>query len=87
MQSGMSMIPGHPAEFETSFALAAFPERVRREGVDYSKLKLNLKSAKDAEEDRTYYRNSLPANAEKGEALIHIAVDWVAEKVSRMIQQ
>jgi creatinine amidohydrolase len=87
MQSGMAMIPGHSAEFETSFALAAFPERVRREGVDYSKVKLNLKSSKDAEDDRMYYRDSLLATAEKGEALIRIAVDWVAEKMSQMIKQ
>jgi creatinine amidohydrolase len=87
MQSGMSMIPGHSAEFETSFALAAFPERVHREGVDYSKVRLNLKSAKDAEEDRTYYRDSLLATPEKGEALIRIAVDWVADKMRQMIAE
>jgi creatinine amidohydrolase len=86
MQSGMSMIPGHSAEFETSFALAAFPERVHREGVDYSKVKLNLKSSKDEEEDRTFYHDSLLATAEKGEALIRIATNWVAEKMRRMIE-
>jgi creatinine amidohydrolase len=87
MQSGFSMIPGHSAEFETSFALAAFPERVRREGVDYSKLKLNLKSQKDAEEDRMYYKDSLLATAEKGEALIRTAVDWTADVLRHMIAQ
>jgi creatinine amidohydrolase len=87
MTSGFAMIPGHSAEFETSFALAAFPERVHRVGVDYSKVKLNLRSPKDAEEDRMYYQDSLLATAEKGEALIGIAVDWVAEKVRRMIAQ
>ncbi len=85
MQSGFAMIPGHSAEFETSFALAAFPERIHREGVDYSKVKLNLKNPKDAEEDRTYYSDSLLATAEKGEALIRIAVDWVAEKMRQMV--
>jgi len=50
------MISAHSAEFETSFALAAFPEGVHREGVDYSMVKLNLKSPKDEEEDRMYYR-------------------------------
>ncbi len=85
MESGMAMIPGHSAEFETSFALAAFPERVHRVGVDYSKVKLNLKSVKDADDDRMYYSDSLLATAEKGEALIGIAVDWVAEKLRKMI--
>ena len=87
MQSGMSMIPGHAAEFETSFALAAFPQRVHREVVDYSKVKLNLKSAKDAEEDRIYYRDSLLATPAKGEALIRIAVDWVADRMRKMIAE
>jgi creatinine amidohydrolase len=86
MQSGMAMVPGHSAEFETSFALAAFPERVRREGVDHEKLNLKLKDPKDAEQDRTYYRDSQLATAEKGEALIRIAVDWVANRLKGMMQ-
>ena len=85
MQSGMAGIPGHSAEFETSVALAAFPERVHREGVDYSKVRLNLKSPRDAEQDRKYYEDSLLATAEKGEALIRIAVDWTVEKMRQMI--
>ena len=87
MQSGIDRVPGHSAEFETSFALAAFPERVHRAGVDYEKVKLQLKDPQDAKDDRTYYQESLLATAEKGEALIRIAVDWVAAKVQRMIGQ
>ena len=86
MASGFAMIPGHSAEFETSFALAAFPERIHRVGVDYSKVNLNLKNPKDADDDRMYYQDSLLATAEKGEALIGIAVDWVAEKVRHIIE-
>jgi creatinine amidohydrolase len=85
MQSGMKMVPGHSAEFETSIGLCAFPERVHREGVDYAKAKLDLKSERDAQEDAMYYRDSLLATAEKGEALLRIAVDWVAEKMRRML--
>jgi len=87
MESGMGGIPGHSAEFETSVALAAFPERVHREGVDYSKVKLNLKSADDANQDKKYYEESLLATPEKGEALIHIAVDWTAGKIRQMMSQ
>jgi creatinine amidohydrolase len=87
MESGMAGIPGHSAEFETSVALAAFPERVHREGVDYSKVRLNLKSADDANQDKKYYEESLLATAEKGEALIRIAVDWTAGKIRRMMSQ
>jgi len=37
MASGKA--PGHAGEFETSFAMAAFPQRVHWEGVDYEKIK------------------------------------------------
>ena len=60
---------------------------MHREVVDYSKVKLNLKSAKDAEEDRIYYRDSLLATPAKGEALIRIAVDWVADRMRKMIAE
>lgn len=86
MESGVENIPGHSAEFETSIALAAFPERIHRDGVDYEKVRLNLKDPKDAADDRRYYYDSLKARAEKGEALIRISVDWVAAQLRRMIE-
>jgi creatinine amidohydrolase len=85
METGLDNVPGHSAEFETSFALAAFPERIHRDGVDYEKVKLNLRDPKDAAADRRYYVESLKARADKGEALIRIAVDWVAARLRRMI--
>ena len=86
METGLENIPGHSAEFETSFALAAFPERIHRDGVDYEKVNLKLQDPKDAADDRRYYSESLKARAEKGEALIRLAVDWVAARVDRMIE-
>ena len=87
MQSGLDKVPGHSAEFETSFALAAFPDRIHREGVDYEKVHLALKDPTDLKNDRSYYYESLLAASEKGEVLIRMAVDWVAEKLSGMIAQ
>ena len=87
MQSGLDKVPGHSAEFETSFALAAFPERVHRVGVDYEKVHLALKDPEDSKNDRNYYSKSLLATPEKGEVLIRIAVDWVTEKLRGMIAQ
>ena len=87
MQSGLDKVPGHSAEFETSFALAAFPERVHRAGVDYEKVHLALKDPEDLKNDRTYYYDSLLATPEKGERLIRIAVDWVAARIRNMIAQ
>jgi len=81
--------PGHAAEFETSFALAAFPQRVHWEGVDYQKAKprLGIRDPKSAREDEQFAREARLATAAKGEALIAIAVDWVIAQLRRMIQQ
>ncbi|MBI1984390.1 MAG: creatininase family protein [Acidobacteria bacterium] len=87
MRSGVERVPGHSAEFETSFALAAFPERIHREGVDYEKVRLRLKDPQDAKDDRDYYRESMFATEEKGEALIRIAVDWVAARLQNMMER
>lgn len=87
MAGGMASVPGHAAEFETSVALAAWPERIHRDGVDYEKVHLALKSADDLKADRKNYYDSLLATAEKGERLIRIAVDWTAAKVQSMIAQ
>jgi creatinine amidohydrolase len=87
METGLENVPGHSGEFETSVALAAFPERIHREGVDYEKLKLALKDPEDARNDRKFYYDSLLARAEKGEALIRIAVDWVAARLRSMMER
>ena len=88
MESGVGPddLPGHSAEFETSIALAAFPEHVRHDGVEYDKARLNLDLA-EAKMDRRHYQNSLLARREKGEVLIRIAVDWAAARLRRMIDE
>ena len=79
--------PGHAAEFETSFALAAFPERVHWEGVDYQKVKpkLVVKNEQDAEKDERYAREAHLATAAKGEAMIDVSVRFVTERLREMI--
>jgi creatinine amidohydrolase len=86
MASGKA--PGHAGEFETSFALAAFPERVHWEGVDYEKAKplLHIKDPKSAVQEEEFAREAKMATAAKGEAMIDIAVKWTAERVRRMIE-
>lgn len=81
-------IPGHAAEFETSLALAAFPERVRWEGVDYEKVKprLGITDPKSAAEDELFAREARLATAAKGEALIAIALDWLVARLRAMMQ-
>ena len=85
MQSGKA--PGHAGEFETSFAMAAFPERVHWEGVDYEKAKavLHIKDPASAKQEEEFYRDAKLASTAKGEAMIAIAVDWVANRLRSMI--
>jgi len=83
MESGNC--PGHAAEFETSVALAAFPENVDWEGADYDGAKLSIPDQDQARSDRDYHREAKLATAEKGERMIDVAVDWVVERMQTMI--
>ena len=87
MASGRA--PGHAGEFETSFAMAAFPERVRWEGVDYEKVKgrLNIKDPKSAADDEMFHHDAKLSATAKGEAMISIAVTWTADVLRQMIAQ
>jgi creatinine amidohydrolase/Fe(II)-dependent formamide hydrolase-like protein len=49
-------------------------------------LHLNVKDPKDVADDRRYYFQSSKARAENGEALIRIAVDWVAARLRSMME-
>ena len=81
--------PGHAGEFETSFAMAAFPERIHWEGVDYEKAKpfLHIKDPKSAQQEEEFAREAKLATTAKGEAMIRIAVDWTAERLRQMIKE
>jgi len=87
MQSGKA--PGHAAEFETSFAMAAFPERIHWEDVDYEKAKphLRIKDPESARAEEQFFREAKLASTAKGEAMLSIAVDWVAERLREMIAE
>ncbi len=92
------IIPGHADEFETSFALAAFPERIRRTTYDgfepykwgSNKEDMDRVGYVDAEWDtpewdKKSFEDSHLATAEKGERVIAHAVDWVSEKMFAML--
>lgn len=85
MESGKA--PGHAAEFETSFAMAAFPERIHWEGVDYERVKgrLGIRDPQSAKQDEEFAREARWATTAKGEAMIGIAVDWLAGRIERML--
>jgi len=86
MASGKA--PGHAGEFETSFAMAAFPQRVHWEGVDYDKIKplLHIKDPKSAVQEEEFAREARLASTAKGEAMIQIAVKWTAERLQQLMR-
>lgn len=83
MESGNC--PGHASEFETSFAWAAFPGHVHWEGVDYDNAELTISQADRATQDREFHHEAKLANASKGQAMIDVAVNWVAAKAQEMM--
>ncbi|MBT4483726.1 MAG: creatininase family protein [Candidatus Latescibacteria bacterium] len=92
------IVAGHADEFETSIALAAYPERVHRttyEGTepyqwnvdqeDLDRIGYYLADWDTPEWDRQSFEDSKLATAEKGEKIIAHAVNWIAEKLQGMI--
>jgi creatinine amidohydrolase len=77
--------PGHAAEFETAFALAAFPENVDWDGVDYGSANLTISDPNRAKSDRIFHHDAKFATAEKGKAMIDVAADWVAGQMREMM--
>jgi creatinine amidohydrolase/Fe(II)-dependent formamide hydrolase-like protein len=77
--------PGHASEFETSFALAAFPHHVHWEGVDYDTARLTFFKPEQAEDDRKKHHEAKLATAKKGEVMINVAVEWVVGILKEMI--
>lgn len=77
--------PAHAAEFETSFAMAAFPESVHLTDEPYPEGEFRISDPKRAEEDRRYYREARLASAETGQAMIEIAFEWLTCRMRAML--
>ena len=78
--------PAHAAEFETSFAMAAFPENVHWKGVDYEAANLDIQSESYRPRDPVYFEGARDhATGKKGRVMADIAIDWVANKMQEMI--
>jgi creatinine amidohydrolase len=80
--------PAHAAEFETSFAMAAFPKNVRWKGVDYNQAGLEIcRPPGYAEEDSAAHREALSlATADKGRVMADAAIQWVAATLEQLIR-
>jgi creatinine amidohydrolase len=78
--------PAHAAEFETSMALAAFPENAHWEGVDYDAETFDIKSEGYRDRDAPYHYAARDlATPHKGRIVIDAAVEWVAGRMAEMM--
>ena len=78
--------PAHSAEFETSMAMAAFPENVHWEGVDYDEAHLTIQREGYRDRDPIYFRDARDlATPGKGRIMADAAIRWVAEKMQEMM--
>jgi creatinine amidohydrolase/Fe(II)-dependent formamide hydrolase-like protein len=78
--------PAHAAEFETSVALAAFPENVHWEGVDPEGHRLSIQNTGYAEREPRYFRAARDlANPTKGRVMIDAATRWVISQMRDML--
>jgi len=76
--------PGHSAEFETSQALAAFPENVHLTDEPYPE-DVRISEPFRVEEDRHYFAGAREATAEKGRVMLEMAADWVAGRMRQLL--
>lgn len=84
MESGRC--PAHAAEFETSIAMAAFPENIHWEGVDYEKAHLKIQREGYASRDPVYFQEARSLAApHKGRVMADAAIVWVAERMRTML--
>ena len=78
--------PAHAAEFETSFALAAFPENVHWEGVHPEGGRLQIRNEGYAPRDPLYFRAARElATPGKGRIMADEAIRWVIARMRQMI--
>jgi len=78
--------PAHAAEFETSMALAAFPENAHWAGVDYDAETFDIQSEGYRDRDAPYHYAARDlATPHKGRIMIDAAVEWVAGRMAQMM--
>lgn len=78
--------PAHAAEFETSIGMAAFPENIHWDGVNYKGAKIKIQREDYAPLDPIYYQEAEDlATAKKGRVMADAAITWVAEKMKAMM--
>lgn len=79
-------VPGHAAEFETSFALAEFPESVHLTSAPYPESELRITDPQRAIDDRRFFEGARHASAAKGRLYIDHAVAFLTEMLRRLLE-
>ncbi|MDA0337447.1 MAG: creatininase family protein [bacterium] len=78
--------PAHAAEFETSIALAAFPENAHWDGVDYAAESFDIQNENYRDQDAPYHFAARDlATPHKGRIMIDTAVEWVTARMTQMM--
>ncbi|HWR49543.1 MAG TPA: creatininase family protein [Bryobacteraceae bacterium] len=78
--------PGHAAEFETSFALAEFPENVHFTAGPYPEAEIKIRDPRRAADDRRFFANARLATAEKGRLYVGEAVKYIVSRLHSLLQ-
>ncbi len=77
--------PGHAGEFETSVALAAFPDAVHALVEPYPESELRISEPSHAADDRRFFAGAQHASREKGLLLLEIAVRWLTTRLGELL--
>jgi len=78
--------PGHSGEFETSEAMAIFPQSVHMDEEAYPAGEVRITDAKRAADDLHFFATARLASAEKGRVMMEAAVDWLAARIETLIR-
>lgn len=79
-------VPGHAAEFETSFALAEFPESVHLTSTPYPESDLHISDPRRAIDDRRFFEGARHATAAKGRVCVDHAVAYLTERLRQLLE-
>jgi creatinine amidohydrolase len=85
MESGEC--PGHAAEFETSVALALFPDGVHPSGEPYPQDEIQPAEPRRAADDRRFFAEAELASPEKGRVMMEAAAAWVSRLLETFLQR
>jgi creatinine amidohydrolase len=78
--------PAHAAEFETSFALGAFPENVHWDGVNLNGPGIEIQKEGYREREPEYFAAARDlATPTKGRVMANVAIEWTIAKMREMM--